>query len=169
MTPTPVRKRLILVNGTMGVGKTATYRALTMAPFVVSDRSVASVLRGPLADPDIGTVIVGWVMHRPEIVDRLIAAVDPQGADLHVVTPVCSKAALAAHIGADAGRSPGARRPPADAWRHAVAEAGDQHGSGRGPDRGDGRGVRWVLTHLTGTPARATTASARTSRPRSPA
>ena len=79
-----------------------------MAPFMVNDRSIAMaernivVLRGSLADPGIGTVIVGWVMHRPEFVGRRIARVDPQGVDLHVVTPVCSEAAgpLAARIGA---------------------------------------------------------------------
>ena len=131
MTAPPARKRLILVNGTMGVGKTTTCLALmdrlqpaafldgdwcwTMKPWTVNDRSIAMVerniafvLRGYLANPDIGTVIFGWVMHRAEIVRRLIASVEPQDAELHVVSLVCSPEALAARIRADAARSPGA-------------------------------------------------------------
>lgn len=73
----------------MGVGKTTTCLALidrlqpaaflngdwcwTMKPWTVNDRSIAMVerniafvLRGYLANPDIGTVIFGWVMHRAE-------------------------------------------------------------------------------------------------------
>ena len=88
-------KRLIMVNGTMGVGKTSTCRALlplvepaafldgdwcwTMSPFIVNDETkamvldnIACLLNRFLACSQYQTVIFCWVMQQQEILDEVL-------------------------------------------------------------------------------------------------
>lgn len=100
-------KTLVLVNGTMGVGKTATCRALleqmapaafidgdwgwAISPFEVTDENRAMVLdnighliRNYARHSSIDTIILGWVMHTEEIIR---AVLDPlEDLNLHIVT-----------------------------------------------------------------------------------
>jgi broad-specificity NMP kinase len=120
-------KNLIFVNGTMGVGKTATCIALmdllkpaayldgdwcwTMKPWRVSDQNVAMVeknisvlLSGYLANTEIENVIFGWVMHRQAIVTKLVDMLRGHEFELFVFTLTCSAEALTARISADVAR-----------------------------------------------------------------
>lgn len=110
-------KNLILVNGSMGVGKSSTCEALLdrlqpaayldgdwcwmIRPWSVNARTIAMVeqniaflLNRYLDLPEIENVIFGWVMHRPEIVLKTIEAVQRPDLRVNVFTLVCERAAL---------------------------------------------------------------------------
>ena len=99
-------KNLIIVGGTMGVGKTATCRELQkilprnvfldgdwcwdMHPFVVTDETkamvnsnIAHLLNGFLACSEFENVIFCWVLHEQHIFDDLINALDLNGCTTH--------------------------------------------------------------------------------------
>ena len=92
-------KRLVIVNGTMGAGKTTVCRELKklaapcafldgdwcwdMEPFMVTEETKALVqdnilhtLEGFLACPAFETVIFCWVLHRQGILDGLLSRLD---------------------------------------------------------------------------------------------
>lgn len=126
-------KRLILVNGTMGAGKTATCRELKkllppcafldgdwcwdMEPFQVTEETKAMVqenivfLLGQfLRCSAYENVLFCWVMHQEEIIRELLARLDPQGVEVRCFTLLPSPAALAEHIQKDVAaglRAPG--------------------------------------------------------------
>ena len=106
-------KTLIIVNGTMGVGKTATCRLLlqqlapaayldgdwcwTINPFVVTPENQAMVidnivhlLRGYLTNTSLRYVIFGWVMHQQEIFDAILEPLGDLEFETHKVTLTCS-------------------------------------------------------------------------------
>lgn len=122
-------KRLILIGGTMGVGKTATGMALAqrlssnvildgdwcwqMTPFVVTDATRAMVmdnithmLTNFLRCDELENVIFCWVMHEQAIIDAILTALPLVGVSVHAVSLVCSEAALRRRLSADvaAGR-----------------------------------------------------------------
>lgn len=120
-------KRLIIVSGTMGVGKTSTCSALyKMAPRSVwldgdwcwlmnpwdvceeNKRMVMSniiwVLRSYLKNSTFDNVVFSWVLHRKEIIDELIAGLDGLEYSLHTFVLTCSPEALEARMAGD-GRS----------------------------------------------------------------
>lgn len=111
------KKVLIIVNGTMGVGKSATceelYKALqnsvylegdwcwTMNPFVVNPESrtmvednIAYLLRNFLAYPSFQYVIFGWVLHLEEIYERIMKRLNGFEFDLIRVTLISSEESL---------------------------------------------------------------------------
>ena len=119
-------KNLILIGGTMGVGKTATSRALQnllprcvfldgdwcwdMKPFVVNDATkamvesnIAFLLNSFLACPEYENVIFCWVMHQQGIIDHLLSRLAGEYR-LFSVSLVCSEEALRRRIESDAGR-----------------------------------------------------------------
>lgn len=126
------KKNLILVNGTMGVGKTATCKELMkllpacvfldgdwcwMAdPFVVTEetkemvqRNIAALLNGFLACSAYQNVLFCWVLQEQGMIDRLLSRLQGEHR-LHLFTLICSEQALARRIALDveAGhRSPG--------------------------------------------------------------
>jgi adenylate kinase family enzyme len=91
-----VRKRLIVVNGAMGVGKTTVCRELVrllpgntawldgdwgwaMHPFRVTDENkrmvegnIAHLLRAYLTNSSFCQVVFCWVLHQTEILERLL-------------------------------------------------------------------------------------------------
>ena len=122
-------KRLILIGGTMGVGKTATGMALArrlprnvildgdwcwqMTPFVVTDATRAMVmdnithmLTNFLRCDELENVIFCWVMHEQAIIDAILTALPLVGVSVHAVSLVCSEAALRERLSVDvaAGR-----------------------------------------------------------------
>lgn len=117
-------KNLIFINGPMGVGKSATCEALLgmlapaayldgdwcwrMEPWIVNDRTIAMVedniahlLRSYVALPEVDNVIFGWVMHRSEIVNRLLKELAQENLRISVYTLVCSPDALRRRIEVD--------------------------------------------------------------------
>lgn len=117
-------KRLILIGGTMGVGKTATARELgellprnvmldgnwcwQAKPFVVTDETRAMVmdnithlLGNFLRCGAYENVIFCWVMHEQSILDELLARLHLDGVKVHSFSLVCSEEALQRRLSAD--------------------------------------------------------------------
>lgn len=122
-------KRLILVGGPMGVGKSAVCAALlerlqpgayldgdwcwTMRPFSVTEETralvldnICGVLSRDLACPEIENVIFGWVMHRQEIIDTILARLPLKTVNVKAYSLLVSPAVLRARLEGDiaAGR-----------------------------------------------------------------
>jgi hypothetical protein len=110
-------KNLIIVGGTMVVGKTATCRELQkmlprnvfldgdwcwdMHPFVVTEETkamvnsnIAHLLNGFLACSEFENVIFCWVLHERHILDDLIKALNPNGWTSHYFSLVSTEQAL---------------------------------------------------------------------------
>ena len=117
-------KNLIIVGGTMGVGKTATCRELQkilprnvfldgdwcwdMHPFVVTDETkamvnsnIAHLLNGFLACSEFENVIFCWVLHEQQILDDLINALDLNGCTAHCFSLVSTEQALVERLNRD--------------------------------------------------------------------
>lgn len=117
-------KNLIILGGTMGVGKTATSRALQKMlpdcvfldgdwcwdshPFIVTGRTKAMVmqnigflLNGFLRCPDYKNVVFCWVMHEQEIIDDVLRQLEHGDYQLHVFSLVCTEEALVQRLSGD--------------------------------------------------------------------
>lgn len=117
-------KKLIVINGCMGVGKTAVSRALhrrlqpsvwldgdwcwMMNPWVISDQNkrmvednIVHLLRSFLTNDSFEYVIFSWVMHRAEIITGLIERLSGLTFEVHRISLVCSEEALRARLVAD--------------------------------------------------------------------
>ena len=120
-------KRLILIGGAMGVGKTATARALQtrlqpaamldgdwcwdIKPFTVDDgtkemvqQNISFLLRQFLASPACETVIFSWVMDHREIAEELLRRVGKEalcGVEVRWFSLTCSPETLERHIRQD--------------------------------------------------------------------
>lgn len=117
-------KNLIFVNGPMGVGKSATCEVLLdrlgptayldgdwcwmMKPWIVNERTISMVernivymLKQYISLPDVRNVIFGWVMHRADIVNRLLSELREEDLRISVFTLICSPDALRHRIGLD--------------------------------------------------------------------
>lgn len=120
-------KRLILVGGAMGVGKTSACRALQqrlercvfldgdwcwdMRPFVVNEETKRMVLENIcfllnqfLACSAYENVLFCWVMHRQEILDALLAKLNLAGVELWTFSLTAEPGALAERIQRDIAR-----------------------------------------------------------------
>lgn len=120
-------KRLYLIGGPMGVGKTTVCRELKrltapsvfldgdwcwdMEPFQVTEETKAMVeenivfLLGQfLGCSAYQTVIFCWVMHQQAILDKLLSALPLEGVEVRKVSLVASPETLKQRIGADVAR-----------------------------------------------------------------
>lgn len=114
-------KRLIIVSGTMGVGKTSTCSSLyRMAPRTVwldgdwcwlmnpwdmceENRRMAMsniiwMLRAYLKNSTFDNVVFSWVLHRQEIIDELMDGLDGLDFTLNAYVLTCSPQALEARM-----------------------------------------------------------------------
>jgi len=125
-------KNLIIVGGTMGVGKTATCCELQkilprnvfldgdwcwdMRPFVVTgetkkmvEGNIAHLLNSFLDCSEFENVIFCWVLHEQKILDDLIARLDHGGCTIHCFSLVSNKQALSERLSHDIA---GGKREP---------------------------------------------------------
>lgn len=127
-------KKLLILNGAMGVGKTAVCRALMplvepcvfldgdwcwdMRPFVVNDETKAMVtgnirhmLGSFLRCSAYENVLFCWVLHHQEMIDELLAGLREDGLDFtpYVITLTATEAALRGHLQKDIDS--GVRKP----------------------------------------------------------
>jgi len=125
-------KNVIIVGGTMGVGKTATCRELQkilprsvfldgdwcwdMRPFVVTggtkkmvEGNIAHLLNSFLDCSEFEHVIFCWVLHEQKMLDDLIARLDHNDCTIHCFSLVSSKRALSERLSHDIA---GGRREP---------------------------------------------------------
>lgn len=110
-------KKVVFINGTMGVGKTTTCRELRkllphnvfldgdwcweMRPFVVTEETIAMVrgniihlLNSFLACSEFEYVMFCWVMHMQEILDDLLGALDLDGHAVYRFTLMSNETSL---------------------------------------------------------------------------
>ncbi|MEI2396573.1 MULTISPECIES: AAA family ATPase [Paenibacillus] len=110
-------KKLIIVNGTMGVGKSSICKQLfksldrsvwldgdwcwMMQPWTVNDENIIMVenninylLHSFLTNTSFDYVIFSWVLHRKEMIDRLLARLSDLEFEHQVITLTCSESAL---------------------------------------------------------------------------
>ena len=117
-------KKLVIVNGTMGVGKSATCQELLniltpgvfldgdwcwdMNPFTVNDENKAMVTRNIdfllssyLQNSGYEYIIFCWVMHQEDIFRQVLEPLKGLEFELHKFSLVCSEEALKKRILAD--------------------------------------------------------------------
>lgn len=110
-------KKLYLIGGAMGAGKSAVGRELNrlanksvwldgddlwrMNPFAVSDitklmvmKNIRAVINNFLACLDIECVIFTWVMHEQKIIDDILSGLALDGVEVKAVSLVLSEEAL---------------------------------------------------------------------------
>lgn len=125
-------KKLFIVGGTMGAGKTAACKILKntrdnsvfldgdwcwdMHPFIVNDETKAMVqsnitymLNSFLRCSAYDNVVFCWVMHEQGIIDSLLRGLDLTDTEVHCVSLVCSPDALTARLSSDIEK--GVRQP----------------------------------------------------------
>jgi hypothetical protein len=110
-------KNLIIINGTMGVGKTATCRELQkllphnvfldgdwcwdMKPFVVNDETrtmvmnnICYLLNQFLHCSQYENILFCWVMHKQSIVDDVLSRLDTTNCQVRLFSLVANREAL---------------------------------------------------------------------------
>lgn len=117
-------KKLYLIGGAMGAGKSAVGSALNrlanksvwldgddlwrMNPFTVSDSTklmvmanIRAVINNFLACPDIDCVIFTWVMHEQEIIDDILSGLALDGVEVRAVSLILSEESLKSRLEKD--------------------------------------------------------------------
>ena len=117
-------KKLVLVAGTMGVGKSSVCRELlsrltpgayldgdwcwNINPFSVTEENkrmvqdnIRHVLREYLTNSGLEYVIFCWVMHEQQIIDDVLEGLSGLEYEAHVFALTASEAVLKARLGAD--------------------------------------------------------------------
>jgi len=108
-----MKKKLVLINGTMGVGKSTLTNAVLkqlpnavwldgdwcwmMNPWVFSEENkrmvednITHLLRNFLKNPGFDTILFTWVMHRPEIFDIVLDPLQDLEFDLQKISIMCA-------------------------------------------------------------------------------
>lgn len=121
-----MHKKLIIINGTMGVGKSVTSRELNkslnnsvwldgdwcwmMNPFLVNDENktmvinnITYLLRSFINNSSIQYIIFNWVIHTEDIFDTILEPLKDLEFDVIKITLTCSEEALKNRIGKDIG------------------------------------------------------------------
>lgn len=114
-------KNLILINGTMGIGKTATSRQLQkllpkcvfldgdwcwdMSPFVVNEDTkrlvldnITHMLNNFLSCDAYENILFCWVMHEQSIIEDVLSRISGQAYALHKFSLLCSPEKLRQRI-----------------------------------------------------------------------
>lgn len=125
-------KKLYLIGGTMGVGKTTVCQILKKKldravfldgdwcwdadPFQVNEETkemvmsnITCLLYNFIRCSAYENIIFCWVMHEQEIIDRILSALDTERCDVRAVSLVCGEEALVKRLEKDVRR--GLRQP----------------------------------------------------------
>lgn len=118
------KKRLYLIGGAMGIGKTTVGKLLNHRlensvfldgdwcwyadPFTVTEETkgmvmdnICHLLNNFLACSAYQNVVFCWVMHRQEIIDEIVARLNLKNCELRIVSLVSSETALRARLETD--------------------------------------------------------------------
>lgn len=110
-------KKIIMINGTMGVGKTTISLELQkllprnvfldgdwcwgMNPFIVTEetksmviKNIVYLLNNFISCSEYENIIFCWVMHQQEILDLITKRLNLCDCDIHVFSLICSESAL---------------------------------------------------------------------------
>ncbi len=117
-------KKLYLIGGTMGVGKTTVCQILKKKldkavfldgdwcwdadPFLVNEETkemvmdnITHLLNNFIRCSAYENIIFCWVMHEQEIIDRILSALDLRNCDVKVISLVCGEEALTKRLEKD--------------------------------------------------------------------
>jgi len=117
-------KNLIFINGTMGVGKTATSKELQkllpncafldgdwcwdMSPFIVNDETknmvidnICYLLNNFISCSVFENIVFCWVMHEQSIIDDILTRLNNHDYTLYKFSLVCTEQALISRIEKD--------------------------------------------------------------------
>lgn len=117
-------KHLILIGGTMGVGKTTVSNELKKAlphsvfvdgdwcwdmnPFEVNETSkelvlnnISMLLKNDLESNLFENVILCWVMHQQDIIDEIIKRINKEDLDVYSISLICDEKTLIKHFQKD--------------------------------------------------------------------
>ena len=117
-------KHLILIGGSMGVGKTATSLSLShmlprnvfldgdscwkMTPFTVNEETKAMVmdnithlLGNFIRCSTYEAIIFCWVMHEQTILDEILSRIPRENLCIHAISLICSEEALRTRLAGD--------------------------------------------------------------------
>lgn len=117
-------KKLILIGGTMGIGKTTICQELKkklnnsifldgdwawdMHPFIVNDETKKMVMNNIIYNLNqfihcshIETIIFGWVMHEQSIIDEILDRLDTNDIKVYNISLICSEKQLRRNIEKD--------------------------------------------------------------------
>lgn len=117
-------KKLIVINGPMGVGKSSVCKILNrrlensawldgdwccmMDPFIVNDENkemvidnISHLLRNYLNNSNLENIILSWVIHKDEILNLILDKIGLDDYEVKKVTLICSKSVLKKRISKD--------------------------------------------------------------------
>lgn len=117
-------KRLVMIGGTMGIGKTTVSQKLKyklknsvcldgdwcwdMHPFVINDETKTMVINNIvyqlnqfLLCSSIENIIFCWVMHEQSIIDDILSRLNLEDCQVYNISLVCQKKVLIEHIQKD--------------------------------------------------------------------
>lgn len=110
-------KHVYLIGGPMGIGKSTICNQLNqdldhsvfldgdwcwnMDPFIVNQDTknmvldnITHCLNNFIHAPGIENIIFCWVMHKQDIIDKIIQKLDTEGVDIHLISLICEKEEL---------------------------------------------------------------------------
>ena len=119
-----MEKKLIIINGVMGVGKTTISKALykklynsfwldgdncwMMNPFEVTDENkfmvldnISYILNNFIKNSKSKYIIFNWVIHTEDIMKDILNKIDSSSVDVYKITLMCSKENLINRINKD--------------------------------------------------------------------
>lgn len=119
-----MEKKLIIINGVMGVGKTTISKALykkldnsfwldgdncwMMNPFEVTDENkfmvldnISYILNNFIKNSKSKYIIFNWVIHTEDIMKDILNKIDSSNVDVYKITLMCSKENLINRINKD--------------------------------------------------------------------
>lgn len=119
-----MRKKLIIINGVMGVGKTTIsnilYKELEnsfwldgdnywmMNPFIVDEENkemvldnISFILNNFIKNSNSKYILFNWVIHTDEIMNDILSKLNINDVDVHKITLMCSKEVLISRIEED--------------------------------------------------------------------
>ncbi|OUP61781.1 nucleotide kinase [Faecalitalea cylindroides] len=110
-------KHVYLIGGPMGIGKSTICNQLNqdldhsvfldgdwcwnMDPFIVNQDTknmvldnITHCLNNFIHTPGIENIIFCWVMHKQDIIDKIIQKLDTEGVDIHLISLICEEEEL---------------------------------------------------------------------------